>query len=274
MAQEPAPSRPLEERVRALWDMSPRDLAAQAWKWPKAERAMLAQKFRLYWEGGKFGKPEGEQPYDILIQLGDRDATKRAVQKMATDEVHPDSGLRSSGSPIAIQYLAPYAFSQEPYKVIWAGDVTTTSLSFLVTNVIFDILSDSSAFTGEVVSWARRTSGPAPERRRAEFQRWWEENKIYFEQEDYKAVKPGNPIPNVIEVIDDPPRKAGLAPLEETRPKQSPLTTPSPMPQPVSVPVAQTPSAAIEGQAPIWPWVAGILALAVIALLALKRRAK
>lgn len=155
---------------------------------------------------------------------------------MVADAQYLDTGLGASGSPIAIEYLAPYAFSQEPYSES-GTDVITAPLSFMVTHVIFQILSDSPAFTGDVTSWARREKVPDPVGERGELQHWWKENKIHFEQEDYKAVKPGRPIPSFFEVRDESRRKAGLPPLKNRRPKQpTPMpmaTTPKPAPAPV-----------------------------------------
>ena len=257
----------MDERIRAIWNTPARQIAAETWKRSKNERETIIREFKA-----RLNHNDPDEVRGYLVELGDREATKAQVQKMVADGLHLDPGLGTSGSPIAIQYLAPYAFSQEPYSQS-GTDVITVPLSFMVTHVIFEILSDSSAFTGEVTNWARRVKAPDPERRRAEFQRWWEENKIYFEQEDYKAVKPGRPIPSVFEVADENRRKVGLPPLEETRPKQPAPTPPPAMPQPVPAPVAQTPAPAVEHQAPVWTWVAGIAALFAIIVVALKRRA-
>jgi len=193
---------------------------------------------------------------------------------MVADGTHVDPGFRSSGSPVAIEYFAPYAFSQEPYEPSMNGDVGSAPLSFLVTNMIFDILSDSSAFTGEVISWARRTRGPDPVSRREEFQRWWAENKIHFEQEDYKAVMPGHPIPNVLEAMDGKRHKEGPPPLEETHPKQpAPVSQPT-IAKPAAATVVQTPTPSVESQAPVWPWAVGVAALIAASVGVLKRRSR
>ena len=57
-------------------------------------------------------------------------------------------------------------------------------------------------------------------------------------------------------------------------PKQQPpaATTPAAS-QPAALPVAQTPAPVIEHTAPVWPWLVGIAALTVVALLVWKRRA-
>ena len=218
-----------------LWDLGGPEIAAEAWKLPKEERMMLAKEFRAYWASGKFGKPEGEEPYHILIQLGDREATEREVRRYVADGTHFDRTFSASGSPIAIEYLAPYAFSKEPYSEISGSDMFIIPFSFSVTYLIFEILSDSSAFTGEVTSWARREKVPDPEMLRAELQRWWNENKIHFEKEDYKAVKPGLPIASIFEVEDEDRRKAGLPPLHQRRRPKQPMPEPLPaVPKPAS----------------------------------------
>lgn len=273
MAQEAPPQSALEKRLYGLWELGGRELAAEAWKWPKEERMMLAREFRAYLKSGKFGKPEGSGPYDILIRLGDREATRRDVQKMAADPSHDDPGFDTSGSPIAIEYLAPYAFSQEPYKEIRASDVYTAPFSFMVTSVIFEILSESSAFTGEVRNWARREKVPDPVSERAELQRWWNENKIHFEQEDYKAVQPGLPIASVFEVMDESRRKAGLPPLDYKRPPQPtqpPPATPKPAPAPLPAAEAPHSSNALYYIAAA----AGALLAAALAIAARRKRGK
>ena len=68
---------------------------------------------------------------------------------------------------------------------------------------------------------------PDPVSQRAELQRWWKKNQVHFEQEDYKAVKPGLPIASVFEVEDENRRKDGLPPLERPGAIQ-----PAPMPLP------------------------------------------
>lgn len=234
---------------------------------------MLAKEFKAYLENGKFGKPEGHQPSFILIQLGDRDVTLSEVKKMVANPFGQNPSFGASGSPVAIEYLAPHAFSQEPYDNIGMGDVHLSPLSFKVTHTIFAILSECSAFDGEVTNWARKVVVPDPVSQRAELQRWWEENKTHFKHEDYKAVKPGRPIRSQVEVLDETLRKAGLPSMEETRPKHPATVSRLDTSTPASTPVAQTPVPPVEHRTEVWPWVAGILALAVIALLALKRRA-
>ena len=273
MAQDVAIQSPLEARLRALWDMSGRDIGVQAWRWPKEERVMLAREFKAYLEGGKFGKPVGHQPISILIELGDRDVTLSEVKKMAANPFGQNPGFDSSGSPVAIEYLAPYVFSQEPDANIGTGDVQWSPFSFHVTQTIFAILSDCSAFDGEVTSWARKVIVPDPVSQRAELQRWWKENKIHFEQEDYKAVKAGRPIRSQMEALDETLRNAGL-PLLEKRRQEQPASEPlSSEPKPASAPIAQIPTPAVESKTSGWPWLVGIVALALIAWLVLKRRA-
>lgn len=70
----------------------------------------------------------------------------------------------------------------------------------------------------------------------------------------------------------NPPAKAdGNAPPP---PKDQPPVAATPAASPLPpTPIAQTPASAIERQAPMWPWVAGILALVVIVTMVLKRRA-
>jgi hypothetical protein len=69
---------------------------------------------------------------------------------------------------------------------------------------------------------------------------------------------------------------------KSSQPEANPLPTPSapassaatpPAPQHPAASVVQTPVPAVERQAIVWPWVAGIAALTVIALLVWKRRA-
>lgn len=208
---------------------------------------MLATEFKAYWASGKFGKPVGEEPYHILIQLGDRDATQRGVQKMVNSPGHSDPGFGSSGSPIAIEYLAQHAYSQEPFSR-FGNDVIYVPFSFQITDVIFEILSNSRAFTAEVATWAAQERRSAPVQQRADLQRWWAENKIHFEREDYKAVNPGRPIPSVSDGKDEEHRKADLPHLErkgqELPPAEPPQATPLPAPaQPPAIKGVHSPNA-------------------------------
>ncbi len=193
---------------------------------------MLAKEFRFRWESGKWGKPEGEQPYHILLLLGDREATRHSVQKMVRDEF-PSLGF--SGSPIVIEYLMPHVFKLEAYSQTLVGDVVHVPFSFIATSQVFEILSESPAFSDEVRNWAKSTEVPDRLSVRAELRRWWNENKVHFAKDDYKAVKPGRPIPSAFEEekerrrgADSPPweeerneirRKHGLPPTEETKPR-------------------------------------------------------
>ena len=197
----------MDERIRAIWDTPARQIVAETWKRSKNERETIIREFKA-----RLNHNDPDEVRGYLVELGDREATKAQVQKMVADGTHYDPGFRSSGSPIAIEYLAPYAYSEEPYSES-GEDVISAPLSFHVTSIIFGILSDSSAFNGEVISWARRTKVPDPVMERAEFQRWWTENKIHFENEDYKAIKPGRTIPSFFVVADAKRRAEGLPPL-------------------------------------------------------------
>jgi hypothetical protein len=232
IAQESTERKALDKRLRSFWDIGGRQLAAQSWKWPQEERAMLAKEFRFRWEGGKWGKPEGDQPYYILLLLGDREATRHEVQQMVKDKF---PSLGASGSPIVIEYLMSHVFKLEAYSEIWTDDVVSAPFSFIATYVVFEILAESPAFTDEVRNWAKRAKVSAPSNTRAELRRWWNENKFHFAKDDYKAVKAGLPIPSAFEEekerrrgADSPPweeerneirRKHGLPPTEETKPK-------------------------------------------------------
>ncbi|MEQ1853941.1 MAG: hypothetical protein ABMA01_20410 [Chthoniobacteraceae bacterium] len=232
IAQESTERQALEKRLRSFWDMGGRKLAAQSWKWPKEERAMLAKEFRSYWESGKWGKPYDEEAYGILLLLGDREATRHCVQKMVKDKF---PALGYSGSPIVIEYLMPHVFKLEAYSRTWVSDVVHVPFSFIATSDVFKILAESSAFSDEVRNWAKSTKVSDSLSERAELRRWWNENKVHFAKDDYKAVKPGLPIPSAFEEekerrrgADSPPweeerneirRKHGLPPTEETKPK-------------------------------------------------------
>jgi hypothetical protein len=75
------------------------------------------------------------------------------------------------------------------------------------------------------------------------------------------------PPPNASAAVDATPTPAAPAPATSV-----PTATPSVPPQPATS-VAQTPDATVERKSPVWPWLVGIAALSVIALLVWKRRA-
>lgn len=226
-----AEDKAMDERIRAIWNAPSRQLAAETWKRTKGERETIIREFKARLNGN-----DPDEVRQNLMLLGDLDATKIEVQKMVADSDHRNRGFQASGSPIVVQYLAPHIYSEEAYSMS-GGDNPYPPFSFRVSNMILGVLSDSSAFTGEVTNWARHTQMPDPVSQRKELQHWWEENKIHFEQEDYKAVKPGLPIASIFEVEDENRRKAGLPPLERRRPKQPMSELP---------PAAQKPASAAE----------------------------
>lgn len=256
----------IEERLQKLWTTLGQQQVADAWKMSNEERKQFLSEFNKRLFAGKWGPPDSWDNGDsIRLWLGDRELTKSEVEKLVANPFHFDRGLAASGSPIAIEYLAPYAFSQEPYSES-GTDSFTYPLSFTVTSVIFQILSDSPAFTGEVTNWARREKVPDPERQRAELQRWWKENKVHFEKEDYKAVQPGRPIASVFEVEDDYRRKEGLPPLKYRRPQQS---TPQALPTTPKPALAPLPAAEVSHFSNALYYIAAAMATLLVAGLAI-----
>ncbi len=274
-----------DEKIRELWEAPGRKTSSDAWKRTKAERERIIQEFKA-----RLKKNDPHQVSSILIRLGDRETTKSMIQKMADGPRKSDvTGLFSSGSPLVIEYLIPYGKSDEPYKES-GTDVIGVPFSFMVSSTIFGILSDSSAFDGETINWARRNANSDPVSKRAELQRWWEENKVHFEQENYKAVKPGREIPSIIEVVEENRRKVGLPSLtvlaneyrtkhglplveepEPTQPRETPVGVVSTSPTTANPPVA--PSAVeADHQSRIWPWIAGASTFVVIAGALIRRR--
>src|SRR6185436_6873008 len=84
MAQEAPKQSPLEERLQKLWNTNARQLAADAWKMPNKERKNLLSEFNKRLFAGKWGPPSSFDNGDFIRErLGDRELTKREVQKVA-----------------------------------------------------------------------------------------------------------------------------------------------------------------------------------------------
>lgn len=261
----------LEERLQKFWKTNMRQLAADAWKLPKDERKMLLREFTDRLFAGKWGPAPYHNGDSIRLRLGDRELTKQSAEKFAKDVTNSDSySLDASGSPLAIEYLAPLIYSDERFSLT-PGDVMRAPPSFAATSIIWLVLKDTSAFTGEVTNWARATKAPDPTLLREELQRWWQENKIHFDQEDYKAVKPGREIVRAVVVIDQNRRKLGLPTMEETMR----ITSGAPPPTPAPAPTAPTPEIAPPSSDSLLFCVLGggiALIAAAIALLARRKR--
>ena len=266
----------LEQRLQRLWEINRRQLASDAWRMPAEERKRLLAEFNKRLFAEKWGPPSSFDNGDsIRVRLGDRDFTKTEVQKLAESKGARGMSLSSSGSPVAIEYLAPHAFSKEPYEDIRIRDVHTAPFSFLVTHDIFELLAESTAFNDEVANWARQIKSPDPESQRAELQRWWEENKVHFEREDYKAVKPGRPIPTVFEVVAENRRKLGLPPLEGQNPSPvapEPTESSNPKQEPESSPMEiKRPQNEAGIEAEYWNVKIGLLVTLAVAALLIRR---
>ena len=216
-----------DDRIQALWDMSSRDISALAWKMPNDERKAFLAEFNKRLFAEKWGPPDSFRNGDaIRIRLGDRELTRSSIERTMPWGAPSVNQVRGSGSPVAIEYLAPHLFRDEPFSSVMVIDIIHEPPSFVVSGVILEILGNCSAFSSEVTNWARQQKGPDPESMRAELRRWWEENKAHFEKEDYKAVKPGRPMRTYVSVIDENRRNLGLPPLYsdvERKPATEPL---------------------------------------------------
>ena len=163
-----------------------KQMKAEVWKRTKAEQVELRRVFM----GTLHPNTDKTVVANRLVYLGDREATKDAVDAMAADPTHTDRVIGGSGSPYAVELLAPHFFGTEPYS-LKGYDVLYAPWSFTAALTAIRVIADSSAFNSDVGNWARRMEKADREAIRSMMQEWWTENKEAFAREDWKAVKPG-----------------------------------------------------------------------------------
>lgn len=95
--------------------------------------------------------------------------------------------------------------------------------------------------------------------------------EVSFDEDGRLSAKPISA--PVLGGSEPPAPQPSATPSAVTPAGSTPVPTGTPAPSSPAAVVAESPAALAESKAPVWPWVIGILALVVFAVLALKRRA-
>ena len=195
-----------------------------------------------------------------LIKIGDEDVIQSSIDSFRnarpTRRGTPARILSWGANPEVISRLIDSLFVDESPEMLSNGDDQFYSpLSVLAASIIKNIVIESPAFTPKLNQWAKQLPVDDAEIR-AIFRQWWAINKDALLRKDYAACVP---VPGTQREIKRPDK---------------PVVTPKPeLPlskrEPKERPPAHTEE---EGKTPIWPWLAGISALAVLGVILWIRR--
>ena len=187
--------------------------------------------------------------------MGDEAMTQRAIELFKSSPIKrlhdPVFQLSLGANPAVISDLIESLMIEErPDDTIVGGERFLTPRSVLAAEVIKSIAETSPAFTEKVKAWAQKLPVEAGNKRAA-VRSWCEINKDALLRKDYAVCVPVSGTQHEIKRPDKPtvtPKPELL--LSKREPKERP---------PVHTEE--------EGKAPIWPWLAGITALAVLGVI-------
>ena len=215
----------------------------------------------------------------LLLRLGDDFTIERMMGDYRTYDSmaswsYVTKEFERSRQPKIIPYLAEDFYSQEdPNTGINvtpppdSGDfaVSVPARSTFSGVIATRIIAKAPEFRPEMKAWAEQAYAlriQSADRFRNLLRAWWEVNKAAFARQDYQAVVPLTE--------EEASKVASPAPAPKPEPPTPQVPPPDPPARPEPIP--QTPSTPAEYQAPVWPWLVGTAALAIIALLFKKRR--
>lgn len=236
---------------------------------PDAELRELAAYLRKHL---KLEEDQGRDGYAFiafLIKLGDETTIQERVRTEA-DIWRWRDYLIQSGSPYAIEALAPALMAGEPARHRFVGDVVDMSTSHQVAaGILPAIIENCPQVSADVRAWAHRflNDGPAWNEKsldsyRSLMREWWRENARFLRERNYAAVKRGRLIVKTIEGLPQPQSVASTpAPVPEPGGADEPGRVPAAVDSALKVSVAAERRGAV-----VWPWFIGIAVLAIAGL--------
>ncbi len=186
---------------------------------------------------------------EMLIELGDDKAIADNVSDFAQIDTSGYDGMFYTAQPKVITAVAPYLFKGDPVGFETPETADILPLPLATAEGIRKILARSPSFSPEVNQWAASWPRAGGNGRVLMFQnvirQWWNANQRYFYAGNYKAVQPGDPLPEAspsptpdtwIGPTPYPPPVATASPVQAVTP--APSASIAPVTRPLLLPVA------------------------------------